>query len=150
MVIDEFQRVPDILSYLQVRVDSTNEPGRVVLTGSQNFLMMERITQSLAGRVAPHTLLPLSIREIVDSGAELPGLADTLFRGFYPRLFSAPIEPGRFYQSYLQAYIEGDVRTVRNLGDLSQFQRFIRLCAGRVGQMVNLSSISDDLGISHN
>ena len=150
MILDEFQRVPDLLSYIQADVDEHDEPGRYVLTGSQNFLMMERISQSLAGRVGLFTLLPLSIGEIAGAGIELPALNETLYRGFFPRLVGAPIEPRRFYESYLQTYLERDVRTLRDIGDLSRFRRFVRICAGRVGQIVNLSSISDDLGISHN
>ena len=150
MILDEFQRVPDLLSYIQADVDEHDEPGRYILTGSQNFLMMERISQSLAGRVGLFTLLPLSIGEIDGAGIELPSLNETLYSGFFPRLFGAPIDQRRFYESYLQTYLERDVRTIRDIGDLSRFQRFIRVCAGRVGQIVNLSSISDDLGISHN
>ncbi|TVQ21137.1 MAG: ATP-binding protein [Spirochaetaceae bacterium] len=150
MIVDEFQRVPELLSYIQNEVDARDEPGRYILTGSQNFLMMERISQSLAGRVGLFTLLPLSIGELDDTGIELPSLDETLFRGFFPRLFGAPIDSRRFYDSYVQTYLERDVRTVRDIGDLSRFQRFIRICAGRVGQIVNLSSISDDLGVSHN
>ncbi len=150
MIIDEFQRVPDLLSYIQVAVDARNEPGLFILTGSQNFLMMERISQSLAGRVGLFTLLPLSIGELLGAGVALPSLDETLHRGSFPRLFNAPIEPTRFFQSYLQTYLERDVRAMRDIGDLTRFQRFVRVCAGRAGQIVNLSSISDDLGISHN
>lgn len=149
MILDEFQRVPDLLSYIQVDVDSRNEPGRYVLTGSQNFLMMERISQSLAGRVGLFTLLPFSIGELAAASIEIAPLNETLHRGFYPRLLTSPIDPRRFHESYLQTYLERDVRTLRDIGDLGRFQRFIRVCAGRVGQLVNLSSIADDLGISH-
>ncbi len=150
MIVDEFQRVPELLSYIQNEVDTRDEPGRFILTGSQNFLMMERISQSLAGRVALFTLLPLSLGEITDAGLDSGSLNETLYRGFFPRLLGAPIDARRFYDGYVQTYLERDVRTVRDIGDLTRFQRFIRLCAGRVGQIVNLSSISDDLGISHN
>lgn len=148
MIIDEFQRVPNLVSHIQVFSDARDRPGQLILTGSQNFLMMERISQSLAGRVSILTLLPFSLGEL--HAVDLGSLEDVLFRGLYPRLYSADINPRRFYESYIRTYLERDVRSIRDVGDLSTFQRFLRVCAGRVGQIVNYSSIGDDLGLSHN
>lgn len=146
VVLDEAQNVPDLFSYIQVRVDDHQKPGEIILTGSQNFLMMESISQSLAGRVAIFQLLPLSLQEI---GHAIP-LKDQLFRGFYPRLYSHSIEPKLFYQNYITTYIERDVRLMKNVHNLSQFQIFMELCAHRVGQLLNLSSLALDCGIAVN
>lgn len=150
MIIDEFQRVPELLSYIQTDVDQTSAPGRFILTGSQNYLMMEGISQSLAGRIGLVTLLPLSLAELVRSGEEVPELNPLLFTGLYPRLYSASLDPGRFYDNYVQTYLERDIRLLKNVTDLAVFHRFLQLCAGRVGQVVNFSSLADDAGISHN
>jgi hypothetical protein len=127
-------------------VDEHQKPGHIVLTGSQNFLMMESITQSLAGRVAIFQLLPLSLQEI---GHASP-LKDQLIRGFYPRLYNNEIDPKLFYRNYIATYIERDVRLIKNVHNLSQFQIFMQLCAHRVGQLLNLSSLALDCGISVN
>lgn len=150
MIIDEFQRVPELLSYIQTFVDETNAPGRFILTGSQNYLMMEGISQSLAGRVGLITLLPLSLAELAASGAPLPELNRLLFTGLFPRLYSASLDPGRFYDNYVQTYLERDIRLLKSVADLTTFHRFLQLCAGRVGQVVNYTSLADDTGISHN
>lgn len=150
LVIDEFQRVPALLSYIQTIVDERKAPGQFVLTGSQNFLMMERISQSLAGRVALFTLLPFSLAELSEYGAGIPERDEVLFRGLYPRLYEVDADTYRYYGNYIQTYLERDVRQLKNVTDLSLFQGFLRLCAGRVGQVVNFSSLADDAGISHN
>lgn len=150
IIIDEFQRVPELLSYIQTITDEEKVPGQFVLTGSQNFLMMERISQSLAGRISIFTLLPLSLAELDGPAGEGFTLCDVLFRGFFPKLHTEEMDAGRYYQNYVRTYLERDVRQLKNIGDLSLFRDFLLLCAGRTGQIVNYSSIGDDLGISHN
>ena len=147
-VIDEAQKVPEIFSYIQTLVDNTDTPGQFILTGSSNFLLFEKITQSLAGRTAVLQLLPFSIREI-HSIKGFTDYEDYLFTGFYPRIYKMDIHPGDFYPGYTKTYVERDVRTLRNIPDLIQFQLFVKLCAGRIGQLLNLSSLANDCGISH-
>jgi len=161
LILDEIQHAPDLFSYLQVSVDADDRPGRFVLTGSQNFLLLERVAQSLAGRAAIHHLLPLSHDELlgrdliaVDAlGAvrERPerGLFEVLFSGGYPRIHDRGLEPQRWLRSYVLSYVERDVRTILNVGDLHTFRRFVALCAGRVGQILNLSALGSDCGVSH-
>lgn len=144
-VIDEVQRVPDILSYLQVIVDETKKNGQFILTGSQNFLLMESISQSLAGRVAILKLLPLSLSEVEPVG----DLSKVLFTGMYPKLYDdKDIDVARYYSNYIQTYIERDVRTLRNIVNLNDFRRFLTLCAARTGQLLNISSLASDAGIN--
>ncbi len=150
IIIDEFQRVPDLLSYIQTITDEEKVAGQFILTGSQNFLMMEQISQSLAGRISIFTLLPLSLAELGGLQREDASLSDVLFHGFFPKLYAEKMDPGRYYQNYVRTYLERDVRLLKNIGDLSLFRDFLLLCAGRTGQIVNYSSIGDDLGISHN
>ena len=147
-VIDEAQKVPEIFSYIQTLVDNTDTPGQFILTGSSNFLLFEKITQSLAGRTAVLQLLPFSLREI-HSIKGFTDYEDYLFTGFYPRIYKMDIHPGDFYPGYTKTYVERDVRTLRNIPDLIQFQLFVKLCAGRIGQLLNLSSLANDCGISH-
>jgi predicted AAA+ superfamily ATPase len=147
-VIDEAQKVPEIFSYIQTLVDNTDTPGQFILTGSSNFLLFEKITQSLAGRTAVLHLLPFSLREI-HSIKGFTDYEDYLFTGFYPRIYKMDIHPGDFYPGYTKTYVERDVRTLRNIPDLIQFQLFVKLCAGRIGQLLNLSSLANDCGISH-
>lgn len=147
-IFDEVQRVPELFSYLQSMIDS-NSDCHFVLSGSQHFLLMEQVTQSLAGRVAILNLLPLSLSEM--KNANLPPLSNienALFHGGYPRIFNQKIDPYDFHSAYLQTYIERDVRQLRQIGDLDSFVRFIRLCAGRVGQLLNVHSLATDAGIS--
>lgn len=150
IIIDEFQRVPELLSFIQAITDEEKTPGQFILTGSQNFLMMEQISQSLAGRISIFTLLPLSLAEIGGPAGEAASLSDVLFRGFFPKLHMEEMDVRRYYQNYVRTYLERDVRLLKNIGDLSRFRDFLLLCAGRTGQIVNYSSIGDDLGISHN
>lgn len=143
-IFDEVQHVPQLLSYLQAHVDETEGNGRYILTGSQNFALSAQIGQSLAGRVGMLTLLPLSMEELGFSGS----FEEAIFAGGYPRLFTQGMLPSDFYPSYLQTYVERDVRQIRAVEDLGRFQVFLRLCAGRVGQLVNVSSLAVDCGIS--
>ncbi len=138
--------MPALFSYLQVLVDERGTMGQFVLTGSQNFLLMEQVGQSLAGRVAPQTLLPFSRQELA-AGAPA-SLDESLFKGGYPVLYDRGIAPPDYYPAYIQTYVERDVRSLRNIGDLSAFQRFLMACAGRVGQLLDLSGLGNDLGIN--
>ena len=147
LIIDEAQKVPPLFSYLQALVDERGAMGQFVLTGSQNFLLMEQVSQSLAGRVAPLTLLPFSRQEL---GAGAPAsLDESLFKGGYPVLYDRGIDPPGYYPAYIQTYVERDVRSLRNIGDLGAFQRFLMACAGRVGQLLDLSGLGNDLGINY-
>ncbi|MGE5528979.1 MAG: ATP-binding protein [Patescibacteria group bacterium] len=149
-VIDEAQRVPGLFSYMQTLIDERGSPGFFILTGSQNFLLQESLSQSLAGRVALLRLLPFSLTELEAAGYALDEPETYLFKGFYPRIYDREIAPSDWYPNYVQTYVERDVRLLKNITDLDAFQRFLRLCAGRIGQVLNLSSLGDDCGISHN
>ncbi len=148
VILDEFQHVPEILSYIQVIVDATKKLGFFVLTGSQNFLLNEKISQTLAGRVGILTLLPLSIEELAQNSLLPESLDDLMVKGLYPRLYIQKTTSQRWYESYLQTYIERDVRLIKNIENLGLFQKFIQLCAARIGQIINLSSLATDCGIS--
>lgn len=149
LIVDEAQKFPDLFSYLQGVVDASGHMGKFILTGSQNFLLLEKISQSLAGRVAVLHLMPFGLPEL-DRAGVVPGSPDeTLFKGFYPVLYDRPIQPADYYPSYIQTYIERDVRSIKNIENLSLFQRFIKLCAGRTGQLINFSSIGNELGINY-
>jgi len=149
-VIDEIQRAPELFSYMQGMVDERNVPGQFILTGSQNFLLNQAVSQTLAGRVAILKLLPFSLVELQPTPHDESGLDRVLFRGFYPRIFDRGLDPTDFYQSYIQTYLERDVRQVKNIVDLLPFQKFLRLCAGRCGQILNLSALATETGITHN
>ena len=143
-ILDEVQRAPELLSYLQGMVDDAPNPGRFILTGSQNFNLLASISQSLAGRTTICELLPLSL-------AELPkrrSMWETIFIGGYPRLHSFDISPQDWLPAYVQTYIERDVREVLNIGDLASFQTFMGLCAGRTAQILNLTTLGSDCGIN--
>lgn len=146
IIIDEFQYVPELLSYIQLEVDNKNRPGYFVLTSSQNFLMNQAITQSLAGRVGIVTLLPLSLHELLDNNL-INNVDEFLFKGGYPRLYKENITPHDFYSSYLHTYIERDVRQLANVGDILIFQKFMRACAARTGQLLNVLDISSMVGV---
>ncbi|HEU64998.1 MAG TPA: ATP-binding protein [Chlamydiae bacterium] len=151
LIIDEAQNVPDLFSYIQVIVDETNEPGQYILTGSQNFLLLEKITQSLAGRVAIFHLLPLSLEELKKSKYKpLSNLEKLLFTGFYPRIYDKKLDAKEWYSNYLYTYVERDIRTIKNIKDIGTFQRFLKMLAARCGQLLDLTSIGNDCGISHN
>ncbi|MBI3391789.1 MAG: ATP-binding protein [Nitrospirae bacterium] len=146
-ILDEVQRLPALLSYVQGMVDKTRKRGRFILTGSHQPQLHEAVSQSLAGRTAMLTLWPFSLHELLRY--ETPRAPfDLIVRGCFPRLHEERLEPRRFYNGYLQTYVERDVRALIQLRDLSQFQKFLMLLAGRVGQVVNLASLSNDVGVS--
>jgi len=149
-VIDEVQRCPELSAWLQGLVDEQKRTGRFILTGSQQFGLLSGITQSLAGRVALLSLLPFTSGELQSVG-RLPATVDeALFTGSYPPIFDRHLDPGVWYGNYVQTYLERDVRQLINVRDLTQFQRFLRLCAGRTGQLLNLSALGEEAGVSHN
>ncbi|MCX7031097.1 MAG: ATP-binding protein [Spirochaetes bacterium] len=150
LVIDEAQRSPRLFSYLQTIADESRQPGRFVLTGSQQFGMLSGISQSLAGRVGILQLLPFSIAELRAASVTLPDLDRLLFRGLYPALYDRKLIPQHWYASYVMTYVERDLRQMLNVRELAPFQRFLRMCAARVGQLLNLSSLAIDCGITHN
>lgn len=147
-IIDEVQKEPSILSYLQTHTDSENREGMYVLTGSQNMLLMSTVDETLAGRVGILTLLPFSHRELSESGVCPSTVNEEIFFGGYPRLYDKGIAPLDYYPNYISTYVERDVRDIRRVEDLSLFVRFIKLCAGRIGQILNLSSLAVECGIS--
>jgi len=148
-VIDEVQRVPELLSSVQIIVDEAKSMGQFILTGSANLALLDSVSQSLAGRTALATLLPMSYKEL-RAFPNAPGsLFDTLFQGSYPAIYDRGIEPRDWYSSYVGTYVERDVRQILNVGDLNAFQQFLRLCAGRTGQLLNLSSLGSDAGVVH-
>jgi len=149
VILDEVQYVPELFSYLQVYTDARQRMGEYILTGSQNFLLMEKITQSLAGRVAIFNLLPFAVEELQDTAYLSEDWESQLIQGFYPRKLVNDISSEDFYDSYLQTYIERDVRQVKNIMNLDLFQRFIRLLAGRIGQLFNQNSLGVELGLDN-
>ncbi|MBI2411435.1 MAG: ATP-binding protein [Candidatus Kerfeldbacteria bacterium] len=149
-IFDEIQRVPDLLSYLQTMIDNQPVNGRFILTGSHNYLLQQHVSQTLAGRVAMLTLLPLSLEELEQASSKTKSIESYLFTGCYPRIYDQHLNPSEWYSSYIQTYVERDVRLIKNISDLQAFQKFIKLCAGRIGQILNLSSLANDCGITHN
>jgi len=149
-VLDEVQRFPDLLSYLQTIVDTDGRIGRYLLTGSQQFGLMSGITQSLAGRTAFVELLPFPIKELSDAGKLIDDADTILLTGCYPPLYDRELSFSSWFAAYVTAYVERDVRQLLKVQELETFQRFIRLCAGRVGQLLNLSSLAAECGITHN
>jgi predicted AAA+ superfamily ATPase len=150
LVIDEAQRSPKLFSYLQTISDEDPRPGRFILTGSQQFGLLSGIGQSLAGRVGILQLLPFSIAELTSAGVEPSDLDSLLYKGAYPPLYDRPVAPAQWYSSYVMTYVERDLRQIVNVRDLAAFQRFLRMCAARVGQLLNLSSLAADCGVTHN
>jgi len=162
VIIDEIQRVPSLFSYIQTKVDAHPTPGQFVLTGSQNVLLMEIVSQSLAGRTAVLHLLPFERAELEGRIRNEELTSDTLFnsaksslepwetlyRGYYPRIHDCAIPPEIWLEDYIRTYIERDVRTLINIGDLATFGRFLSLAAGRTGQILNYTSLANDCGIS--
>lgn len=153
VILDEVQRVPSLLSYLLEFIDRDPSPGRWVLTGSESLLLSERLSQSLAGRVATLDLLPLMHREIAGFPEPVAAMAASptgaIFCGGYPAIYARTVDPSTWLGSYVGTYVERDVRRVLNVGDLAAFQRFLALCAGRTGQLLNSASLAADAGISH-
>ncbi|MCU0462013.1 MAG: ATP-binding protein [Bacteroidales bacterium] len=149
-VFDEVQRAPDLFSYIQTQVDSNKKKGYYVLSGSQNFLLLENISQSLSGRVAVLKLLPLSFNELSAENLLFDKYERLIYTGFYPGIYADKLASEFFYSNYLQTYIERDVRNLKQIGDLNSFTRFMQLCAGRIGQLLNLTSLANDCGIAVN
>ncbi len=147
-ILDEIQRVPELLSYLQVLADEKGRNSLFVLTGSEQFRLSGSISQSLAGRTALLRLLPFSLAERRRTGAS-DRVDDILYSGFYPRIHDQKLEPRQALGDYFETYVERDVRRIGEIRNLSSFRRFVRLCAGRVGQLANLSSLGADAGVSH-
>jgi uncharacterized protein len=162
VIIDEAQHVPDLLSYIQGAVDEDPSPGRFILTGSHNFLLMSRVSQTLSGRCGILKLMPFSRAELEGQEQTEPGAAASLFSnrttrltlwqilrtGFYPRIHDRRIPPEVWLPDYIQTYIERDVRNLSNIGNLDVFARFLALCAGRAGQLLNYSGLASDCGLS--
>jgi uncharacterized protein len=150
VILDEVQRAPDLFSYIQTHVDDRGREGMYVLTGSFNFGLMEGISQSLAGRVAVLELLPLAFSEMDRAGVLPDSIENLMISGGYPRIYDRGLTPQQWYANYVSTYLERDVRKVKNISDLSVFQRFLKMCAARSGQILNLTSLGDDCGITHN
>lgn len=148
-IFDEAQRWPDLFSYLQGIVDEEPIPGKFILTGSQQFGLLAGVSQSLAGRVGMTTLLPFSLSELPAAVQSSLSLDTLIIKGFYPPLHVREISPGDWFSSYIATYIERDIRQLLRVQDLSLFQRFVRLCAGRNGQLLNLTTLAGETGISH-
>lgn len=149
-VLDEVQRCPELFSYLQTMVDADGRMGLFILTGSQQFGLMSGITQSLAGRSAFVELLPFSLAELIRAGRLPLNINSILVTGCYPPIYDRELSPASWFGAYVTAYIERDVRQMLKIQDLETFQRFVRLCAGRTGQLLNLSSLATECGITHN
>ncbi len=148
VILDEIQRTPQLLSYLQVVIDEKNEPGQFIITGSQQFEVISNIGQTLAGRTALLKLLPFSISEIYGY-YDTSSIDKLILTGFYPRLYDMKLNPSQALGDYLVTYVERDLRQLVAIKDLTLFERFLKLCAGRIGQVLNLSSLANDVGISH-
>lgn len=168
VIIDEIQYIPNLLSYIKTRIDENRKPGQWIITGSQNFILMQNISQSLAGRAAILSLLPFSISERINNTQKAKdilrwlnelnlnykckkelSLPEVLLRGFYPEVaLNKKIDRQLWLGSYINTYIERDIRNLTNIGDLNQFERFLRLCATRTGQILNISDMARDIGIS--
>ncbi len=147
LILDEIQRQPELLSYIQGIVDEKNSKGMYILTGSHQLALHQAVSQSLAGRTALLKLLPFTIAELLQASDRKPP-DHYLYYGMYPRIYHDNINPTKFYRDYVQTYIERDVRHLINIKDLSLFQKFLKLCAGRIGQLFNANNLSNELGIS--
>ncbi len=154
VILDEIQLCPELFSHLQVRVDQARIMGQYIIIGSQQFALNAKISQSLAGRVASVSLLPFSLAELNEDPAgpfftpESGQLDDLLWKGFYPPIYDRQINPLIWHANYLRTYLERDLRQLQMVEDLSVFQRFMRLCAGRTGQLLNISNLASDCGMS--
>jgi hypothetical protein len=146
-VFDEAQRVPELFSWLQGEVDEDPRPGRFIVTGSEHFQLGQKISQSLAGRTAVLELLPFSYGEMKKGGYDSETLDEVLWNGAYPPVHDRGYRPGTWYANYMATYLERDLRQLSAIQDLDQFQRFLMLTAGRVGQQINTSSLGDDVGV---
>ena len=150
LILDEAQSVPEIFAYLKTAIDADPRPGKYIVTGSQQFGLLAGVTESLAGRAAFLTLFPFSIAELKASGKLPSDPFDTIVRGFYPPLYDREVEPYDWYTNYIASYVERDVRSILNVKDLGQFQTFVKMCASRLGQLLNLNALAMDCGLSHN
>lgn len=150
-IFDEIQRAPELPSYLQGMVDANPQPGRFILTGSQQFELMTQVSQSLAGRTGVLRLLPFTLAEVqrLKNTQEAPDLAGSLLAGFYPRIHDKGLDPSQALADYFATYVERDLRQLAAVHDLQRFERFVRLCAGRTGQLLNLNNLGNDAGVSH-
>ncbi len=149
VILDEVQRVPKLFSYLQSIVDDRRIMGQYILSGSQNFHLMEQITQTLAGRVAIFTLFPFDLKEL-DSHKLIPsGVEELITTGFYPAIYDRTINPDRYYSDYIKTYVNRDVTLLVNIQNQTAFKRFLKLCAGRAGSLLNYSKLASDTGVSH-
>ena len=163
VIFDEVQQAPKLFSYLQAEVDKNPKPGRFILSGSQQFLLNQKISQTLAGRTAKLNLLPLSLAELCERNCQQLWHSNTLtkplapekslyfylFSGLYPRIFEYDLDPKQFYRDYVSTYVTKDLQQLLHVGDLRSFQNFLRMLAGRSGQKLNLTSLGNDLGVSH-
>ncbi len=149
-VLDEIQRSPDLLSYIQGIVDEAQIPGQFIITGSQNFELLDTVSQSLAGRTAIVKLLPFSLSEIRKFKSPLPSMDETIYSGSYPRIYDQELDPTEALSFYFSTYVERDLRLLINVRDLTRFENFLKLCATRCGQLINLSSLGNDCGVNHN
>jgi predicted AAA+ superfamily ATPase len=148
IIFDEVQRVPELFSYLQTAVDASGLMGQFILSGSQNFHLMQRITQTLAGRVALFKLLPFDFQELRAANLLPDDWQTLLVRGFYPAVYDRGIDPAVFYANYLQTYVERDVTDLLKVHDMRLFRNFIGLCATRIGQLLNVANLANECGIS--
>jgi predicted AAA+ superfamily ATPase len=145
VILDEIQRAPDLPSYIQEVVDQQQQAGQFILTGSQQFEIIEAVNQSLAGRTAILKLLPFAVGEIYPE--KLPSLEEVLYTGFYPRIFQQKLNPSEALAFYLTTYVERDIRQVVNIRNLASFERFLKICAANIGQLANYSRIGNDCGV---
>ena len=148
-ILDEAQRCPALFSYLQSLVDAEKRMGMFVLTGSQQLGLLSNITQTLAGRVGMVQLLPFSLHELQAANVPVASLDDLLWRGLYPPIHDRNLAPEQWFANYVMTYVERDVRQIVEIQNLSLFQRFVRMCAARVGQLLNMTSLANDCGVSH-
>lgn len=148
VILDEVQRVPELFSYIQTLVDESQKMGQFILSGSQNFHLLNSITQTLAGRVALFKLLPLDFNELKKENLLSSSYPEACVRGFYPALFDRDIDSSVFYSNYINTYLEKDVTELINIRDINSFRTFIALCAARVGQLLNLNALANDCNIS--
>ncbi len=150
VIIDEAQHAPELFSYLQLKADESQKMGKFILTGSQNYLLLEKISQSLAGRVGIVTLLPFSINELESAFPKLQNNSNKyIYTGSYPPVYDRGIRPASFYSAYINTYVERDLRKVFNITDLSRFKKMIKLLAGRVGQLLNKQELAVETGVTH-
>ena len=148
-ILDEAQRCPALFSYLQTQVDADRRMGEFVLTGSQQFGLLSNITQTLAGRVGLLQLLPFSWQELQQGGIAVSSLDDLLWRGLYPPLYDRDLAPAQWFANYVMSYVERDVRQLIEVQNLSLFQRFLKMCAARCGQLLNMTALANDCGVTH-